>query len=273
MRDSSLTNTQVFWMPKAGNTLAEYEDAFWPRYELIRESGPVRLAVADGATETSFSGLWARLLVSSFGRGRLMPDSFPAEIQRIRRVWRHAVGQKPLPWYAEEKLRSGAFSSLLGLTLLAPEIPVESTGEWQATAIGDSCLLQARHGALVCSFPFSHSDEFNSRPRLLSSLDGDDSADLALANVSGRWQAGDSFYLMTDALAAWSLRRLESNDDVFERLNSLQIQTDFESLVEQLRSTRDGDGVPLLKNDDVSLVRCTIASETWNQTSDGHSEP
>jgi len=248
----------VFWTPKAGNTPAEYEDAFWPREERLDASGPVRLAVADGATETSFSGLWARLLVSAYGRGRLSIDESERELQQIRRVWKRAVGQKPLPWYAEEKLRAGAFSSLLGVTLLTPESPGATGGDWQATAIGDSCLLQARGGDLLRPFPFSHADEFNSRPRLISSLEGDDADNLAANTISGSWQAGDTFYLMTDALACWALRGVESNEPVFERLNALETHSDFVTFVAELRSTNDFDGRPFLKNDDVTLVRCTV---------------
>src|SRR5579862_2824599 len=114
---------QVFWMPKEGNTLAEYEDAFWPREKQIGDTFPLRLAVADGATETSFSGLWARLLVAAYGRGRLAEGNLQSALDQIRHVWRRAVGQKPLPWYAEEKLRSGAYASLLGLTTLPPLAP------------------------------------------------------------------------------------------------------------------------------------------------------
>jgi hypothetical protein len=253
----------VFWTPKAGNTPAEYEDAFWPRQECFEASGGVRLAVADGATETSFSGLWARLLVSSYGRGRLTGDAAADELRRIRRVWRRAVGQKPLPWYAEEKLRSGAFSSLAGLELFPAEKGAAIAGDWQAAAIGDSCLVQVRGNDLVCSFPFAHSDEFNSRPRLVSSLDTDDPDDLAANTISGSWQAGDFFYLMTDALACWSLRGVESSEPVFERLNAPQTQADFEMLISDLRSTKDADGRPLLKNDDVTLVRCLAGA--WSR--------
>ena len=248
----------VFWLPKAGNTPAEYEDAFWPRHYCLDSSGPVRLAVADGATETSFSGLWARLLVAAYGRGRLTVDENEPALRRIRRIWKRAVGQKPLPWYAEEKLRSGAFSSLLGVTLLPPESPAAAAGEWQATAIGDSCLLQVRGGEHIRSFPFSHADEFNSRPRLISSLEGDD-PDFAANSVSGPWQAGDTFYLMTDALACWALRGVESNERVLDRLSKLETQSDFETLIAELRSTNDADGKPSLKNDDVTLIRCAVS--------------
>ena len=251
---------RVFWMPKAGNSPAEYEDAFWPRQGRFFESGPIRLAVADGATETSFSGLWARLLVASYGHGRLTDEAAVDELRRIRRVWRRAVGQRPLPWYAEEKLRSGAFSSLAGLTISAPGEDSEDTGDWQATALGYSCVVQVRRSDFVCSFPFSHSDEFNSRPRLVSSLDQDDAVDLAANTISGRWQAGDVFYLMTDALACWCLRGVEVKEPVFERLDALRTQAEFETFVTELRSTIDVEGKPPLKNDDVTLVRCAISS-------------
>jgi hypothetical protein len=251
---------QVFWLPKAGNSPGEYEDAFWPRQAGIESRGPIRLAVGDGATETSFSGLWARLLVSSYGRGRLTGDAVAAELRRIRRVWRKAVGQKPLPWYAEEKLRSGAFSSLTGLTLFPPEDRAARGGRWHAAAIGDSCLVQARGNDLVCSLPFSHSDEFDSRPRLVSSLESDNADDLTANGNSGAWQAGDSFYLMTDALACWCLRGLEAGERVFERLNEPQTQPDFETLVAELRSQLDSEGRPLLKNDDLTLLRCVAGN-------------
>src|SRR5260221_6490734 len=137
------TSVRVFWLPKAGSSLAEYEDAFGRR-QTGELSGVLRLAVTDGATETSFSGLWARLLVNSYGRGRLAEADFDAELNRIRRVWQRAVGQKPLAWYAEEKLRLGAFSSLTGLTLFPPTGRDGNGGPLQALSIGDSCLFQLR---------------------------------------------------------------------------------------------------------------------------------
>lgn len=256
------SSVRVFWLPKAGNSLAEYEDAFWPREEQFFDSIPMRLAVADGATETSFSGLWARLLVTAYGRGRLTGENLPAELHRLRRAWRRCVGQKPLPWYAEEKLRWGAFSSLLGLTVLPPELPGAQAGRWRSMAVGDSCVVQARGDEMVCSLPFTRSDEFNSRPILVSSLDSDDATEVAANSASGSWQAGDIFYLMTDALAGWCLRGVESGEDVFARLNSIETQVQFEILVTDLRSTSDIEGLPVLKNDDVTLVQCTISSDS-----------
>src|SRR6185369_12789254 len=119
---------------------------------------------------TSFSGLWARLLVNAYGGGRLTEATWNDDLSGIRRVWQRAVGQKPLPWYAEEKLRLGAFSSLTGLTLFPPAETDGNGGVFKALSIGDSCLFQVRAGRLIWSFPFTTAEEFNSRPLLISSL-------------------------------------------------------------------------------------------------------
>ena len=94
---------QAFWLPKSGSTEGEYEDAFWPkRLPVDREAelSDFRVAVADGATETSFSGLWAKLLVRSYAEGRLLPEGFAASLVKLQARWRSAITRKPLPWYA-----------------------------------------------------------------------------------------------------------------------------------------------------------------------------
>ncbi len=247
------TSVRVFWLPKAGNSVAEYEDAYWPR-QASELSGAVHLAVADGATETSFSGLWARLLVNAYGRGRLTKATWNEDLCGIRRVWQRAVGQKPLPWYAEEKLRLGAFSSLTGLTLVPPAEPGGKGGEFQVVSIGDSCLFQVREGRLIWSFPFTASEEFNSRPQLISSLNGSADRDAVVQRISGEWQLGDTFFLMTDALACWALRLVEAGKDPFALLQSVDSQEEFDTLIADQRSHTDADGNPLLKNDDVTFV-------------------
>lgn len=251
------TSVKVFAAPKAGNSAAEYEDAHWPR-EARDAAGATHLAVADGATETSFSGLWARLLVKSYGRWRLAEATWDEELNRIRRVWQRAVGQKPLPWYAEEKLRLGAFSSLAGLSLLPSPEPKDRGGEFTALAIGDSCLFQVREGKLIWSFPFTAAEEFNSRPLLLSSLGQGADREVAAQRVNGAWQHGDVFYLMTDALASWTLRTLESGGDPFAVLETIDTTAAFENFVAAQRAASDAEGIPLLKNDDVTLALCSI---------------
>jgi hypothetical protein len=247
------TSIRVFSLPKAGNSVAEYEDAYWPR-QAGELSGVLRLAVADGATETSFSGLWARLLATAYGRGHLTEATWNADVARIRRVWQRAVGQKPLPWYAEEKLRLGAFSSLTGLTLFPPVEPDGNIGEFEAFSIGDSCLFQVRAGKLIWSFPFTTAEEFNSRPLLISSLNCGIEHDVAAQRITGEWKPSDTFFLMTDALACWALGLAEAGDDPFVLLQSVETQEAFSTLIADQRACTDSQGIPLLKNDDVTWV-------------------
>ena len=53
---------QTHWLPKAGNRSEEYEYAIWPARCEVWRGARLRCAVADGATETAFSGQWARQL-------------------------------------------------------------------------------------------------------------------------------------------------------------------------------------------------------------------
>lgn len=115
--------TEALHVPKHGNAEDEYEDAFFPESGVSSEVSSFRCAVADGASESAFSGLWARLLVRGFGRGRL-------RLEQLRRTWQRAVGgrgggdaaagngkAKQLPWYLEKKVASGAHAALIGLAL------------------------------------------------------------------------------------------------------------------------------------------------------------
>jgi len=157
------------------------------------------------------------------------------------------VSGKPLPWYAEEKARLGAFSSLLGLKLLKDG----ATLKWFAVAAGDSCLFQLRGGRLVSAFPLKRSSDFTSRPMLLSSNGGDTSS----VRCSGRWKERDTFFLMTDALGCWFLRSVEASARPWETLLNLRgDEQAFAQLVQELRSAGQ------MRNDDVTLLRIRATS-------------
>lgn len=251
---------RAFWLPKAGNSASDYEDAFWPRKPLDQTSHSIRMAVGDGATETSFSAHWARLLVRDYGSGRLTPGSIGVRLPSLQRRWRRQVGKRPLPWYAEAKLSDGAFSSLAGLTVEDERCETNSDGRWEAMVIGDSCLFQIRDMRMITSFPLGRSEEFDSRPSLIPSVESSHSRlDDDLRAVGGRCRPGDLFYLMTDALACWLLWMLEGDEgNILNSLDQIQTQADFEEIVRDQRKIRLSDGTSPLKNDDVTLLRCRI---------------
>jgi hypothetical protein len=235
-----------FALHREGNQPDEYEDAFAgnPR------SG--RFAVADGASESSFAGLWAKLLAEGFIAGRRQPaaDSW---FTPLRRGWAEEVDHLDLDWFAEEKRQLGAFATFLGLSLNKPRAGEE--GRWRALAVGDCCLFQVRDNRLTAAFPLRRSADFNNRPPLLCSRAvGDDPANqLSRARKRvGRWKAGDRFFLMTDALAQWFLRRREEGRRPWQalarRLAGPDTAAGLTAFVGRLR--RRG----ALANDDVTLL-------------------
>lgn len=242
---------EAFWLPKAGNTPEEYEDAFWPRKSIDRSIPMFRCAVADGATTTSFSRLWAQTLVRAYCRGHLYRcKTFLKHLAPLQQKWKAAVSQKPLPWYAEEKLRQGAFSSLLGLTIRGGQGAEQF--QWDALAVGDSCLFQIREDKVITQFPLTCSAQFTNRPALLSS---NPASNNRLADhihlASGQWQNGDTFYLMTDAIACWFLRAVERGDAPWEILRDLGTENGL-NLEEWIARLREQGR---LSNDDVTVLR------------------
>ncbi len=243
----------VFRLPKAGSTRAEYEDGVaWSRRAR-------RFAVADGASATAFARLWAHLLVNAYTAGWLTAETLETDLARVQARWAALVGRRPLPWYAAEHARRGAFAALVGLNL-------STDGCWTALAVGDCCLFHLRGKALLVAFPLADPDAFDNRPLLLGSRPITNRGLRkcgAIATASGAWQAGDTFLLMSDALAAafLRLRRARGDAPATEEHVSALLGLDFDRTyagfrrwVQTLRVQR------IMRNDDVSLLWLSIGS-------------
>jgi len=251
----------TFWTPKAGHTVAEYEDAAWPGPlgDGEREGNRLRLALCDGATESLLAGRWARQLAATFGgaSGDGFAPLLTAATSRFEDELRGYLADRrargrPIQWYEEPGLRRGARATLLVTEL---EEPVEgaAVGTWAALAVGDSCLFQVRRDRLRVAFPLEQAGEFGSAPDLVSSR-GRDVAAARTRLLEGRWRPGDVFYLATDALAAWFLRSVDAGGRPWEELDALPPgdREAFAGWVGQLRGKR------AIKNDDVTLVRVEV---------------
>lgn len=251
-------SAQGFWAPKLGNKDSEYEDAYCPRRELIsQEDSSFHFAVADGATETSFSGLWAKQLVRAFSKGMSDGPRIQQGIGALRDKWQKIVSRRPLPWYAEEKVRSGAFAALAGL-ILEDANGMKRQGTWRGIAVGDSCIFHLRRKRVLLSFPITKSEDFNNSPRLLSSRRPENQRERAkIGMTSGLWQEEDTFYLMTDAIACWFMKRAESDNVPARELADLTggDGSSFRLWLKELREESD------LRNDDVTILRVEIERE------------
>ena len=239
---------KTLWLQKDGNASEDYEDAAYPLSTVDEDANSFTCAIADGATESSFSGLWASILVEGMAHG--------SELRQLREEFDQRVGKKVLPWYAEEKLQSGAFAAVATLSLKEDGSGI---GKWESTAIGDCCVVHTRENALLTSFPMDRPESFNNSPILLCSAGASDEQSEALLTHSADWLPGDIFWLMTDALACWALKRLRDYNDAFEMLESLEELDSFKEFVAGQRALIDDEGRQYLKNDDVTLMRIYTA--------------
>ena len=253
-------HAEAFWLPKSGSSEEEYEDAFGPPALKLTQGFKgerLRFAVADGATEASFSKQWATQIVRGCVQGRLGVPLTAEELKPLQERWQKAVHRRPLPWYAEEKAERGAFASLLGLEVFEVVTGPGISLAWRAVAVGDSCLFQVEWGQVLKAWPIANSAEFGNTPNLLGSLAANNGVGLAEARVQeaeGGCGHDTGFYLMTDALSGWFLREHERGNEPGRILRALGTNTGptFATLVGELR--RAGD----MKNDDVTLLRIDI---------------
>lgn len=242
----------LLWLPKAGNTVAEYEDA-WALTSTDDQSAPFACAVTDGATETSFAQSWAQLLATAYCESGETGAPFLAALATAQTTWLDELQTRSLPWYAEEKARQGAFAALIGLTLLPDR---SGDGTWQALAAGDACLFQVRGETHLLAFPLEQSDHFTSRPQLLSSVAPLTTGEaLPLLEVGGRWCPGDRFYLLTDALAHWALTLVAAAKAPWSSLDQLLAAGSGAALLDWAAAER---AAKRLRNDDLTLVRVTV---------------
>jgi hypothetical protein len=236
---------ETFRLAKAGSRRTEYEDSVaWSR-----RCG--RVAVADGASASAFARLWAHLLAHAYTAGWLTAETLESDLGRIQGRWATLVDGRPLAWYAAEQARRGAFAALVGLSLMP-------NGCWSALAVGDCCLFQVRGDALLVAFPVDDPDAFDNRPLLLCSRPAGNAnlrQDGAIVTATGSWQPGDTFMLMSDALAAAFLRlqlsvyvETEPNASPLDVLEFERTRAGFRRWIETLRAHRQ------MRNDDVSLV-------------------
>jgi hypothetical protein len=237
--------------PKAGNGDDEYEDAHAKESGSPPDPAVYRVALADGATESSFAKSWAELLTAGAIDGRL-DLAEPSSLVPLQREWDAAVSARPLPWFAEEKARLGAFAALVVLELFSSPHRM-----WRATAVGDCCVFHLRANELRDKFPLEHSTDFDTRPFLIGSRS--DYRELVAPRLGvrdGTWEAGDEFLLMSDALAQWFLSETEAQrrpHEVLARLPESEVSESFREWVDELRRARR------LRNDDTTLLRVVVA--------------
>lgn len=251
--------TTSFWLPRAGNDAAEYEDAFQPRKDGRHSARRLRFAVADGASESLLSGRWADILTKTWCKSQrgstaeVLIDAlgqWDAELAAY--LDGRAKQERPIQWFEEPGLARGAFATLLGVQFNTRRT---SSGTWSAASLGDTCLFHVREDDLVASFPLKSSADFGSSPNLVPSRADD--VHTVVAHVEereGEWRSGDLFVLATDALSAWFLAEVEQQHKPWEQLLGFAArgQAAFAEWANGLRTQGR------LRNDDITVVRIEV---------------
>lgn len=238
-----MTRCRAFSVPKSGRADAENEDAF----EVDLDRGAV--AVADGATDSSFSQAWARLLVDTFRGSPLDPAANARALQawlgRPQALWHRMLEGRALPWHAQHKVARGAYAALVAAEIRADGDHVY----WSALAVGDCCLFVVEDDRLALAFPIEDPEEFGSTPFLLgTSAEANRGVADHLRRRTGRVARGARLLFMSDALAHWFLAAARGGGRPWQVLGEVEDAAAFAALVGRLREAK------ALRNDDSTLV-------------------
>jgi hypothetical protein len=240
---------QNFHLSKLGNPSKEYEDSL--SFDLKKG----RFAIADGASGSTFSDIWARSLTETFVNSRidLFGDTNGIMGQMVstsRDYWYDNINWKALPWFLKNKSISGSYSTFLALQIKK----VTGRLKFKSISVGDSCMFILEGNKIKNSFPIKVPEEFGNNPKLIWSGQGSPVKkslkvpEPELLEFSGGLEKNETVILATDAAAKWIMEATEYAMNLF--LN------DFQSLDSKIpKLINEGK----IKNDDftVSLLEFT----------------
>jgi hypothetical protein len=253
MQPNLIVKWHAATVSKSCNSIEENEDAYSPHLPNGDLAGLdfFQCAIADGATRSSFAGDFANYLVETCVQSPKI-EHLNRVIRSSQQQWHQALQGKNLPWHAQEKVKEGAYATLLWLQFFPKGTNhILWNNTWRAIAIGDSCLFQFRKDAVIKAIPLGSSREFNNHPSLISShlhsSFGKDEWE-----TIGNWDSGDDFFLATDALAKWTYQVIENHQNpvsIFkDKLTRKSKDHFFADWIGQLR--RNGE----IRDDDTTLI-------------------
>jgi hypothetical protein len=206
------------------------------------------VALTDGASESYDSQTWARLLAAAYVQDQCVGEDWVAG--RVR-SYLESIDITSLSWSRQAAFERGSFATLLGLKLASNGHAID------VLAVGDSLAVHVRNGVILSSFPFARPEEFDARPRLLSTLATanafvGEQGFFAGNNITWDVQIGDAILLVTDAVGHWLL----SHPEELPKLLAVSMAEEFTQLVVEQRQTRR------MRLDDSTVLRIAVEAET-----------
>lgn len=245
---------QAFSVSKLGHQDRENEDAV--AYD-AREGW---IAVADGATEASYSREWAEILAESLTpstsrTSRMLDSLFPQRrlgpvVADLQQKWYESVPWERLEaagWLFVEKAQQGALATFLALRIVEDQ-------EWIAMGVGDCNLFILDEQSKVrLSTPAQSAAEFGTSPSLVPSVPGPQvkRALEALWRKNGKWKPRERMLICTDAVAAYLLHTEQRGRPAMKSLVRIKTTEEFVSWVSEARTSG-------MRNDDATVAVVTL---------------
>ncbi|MHB1471247.1 MAG: PP2C family serine/threonine-protein phosphatase [Thermoplasmataceae archaeon] len=238
---------QDFHLSKLGNPAKEYEDSL--SFDLKKG----RFAIADGASGSTFSDIWARSLTETFVSSNV--DLFRGRdnvvngiVSASRDQWYDKVNWKALPWFLKNKSISGSYSTFLALQIK------KTAGrlKFASLSIGDSCMFILDGDKIKESFPLKTPVEFGNTPDLIWSGQGSPvKKNLKVPEpepkmFSGFISPGETVLLATDAAAKWIMEDPIYSMDLF-RNDFLSLDSKIPKLINEKKIKNDDFTIALLE--------------------------
>ncbi|MHC5747471.1 MAG: protein phosphatase 2C domain-containing protein [Nostoc sp.] len=234
-----------FHIQKKGLSEAECEDK---NALSSNNSSTLRVAIADGATESLFSDVWADILVNSYvskGADLLKPSGLEFVNQEFVQKTSQHILQMPetRQWFMYEKLERGTHATLAAVEFSSMETI-------QILTVGDSCIFWCDGNAdEVNMLPELSAEDFGSFPASVCHIPKTwQSLEQKIVKKEVTFQNTLQMVLCTDALACWLVTELQSKPSSLERLFQISDSGSFTSFIETLREQNN------IRNDDVTLV-------------------
>ncbi len=242
---------KAFSLPKIGEAQSTNQDRF------DRSADGRLIALADGAGSSLYPGQWAELLVKAFCHGvddpiQTLQQSDQEWLKLPQEKWRQYYLEKLQSpnrkwWQGGSQLKACGFSTFLGLRL------DRQAAQWQAVAVGDSCLFKLDKTDHLLVFPGKTAQSFKSTTQCFASLP--EYASFSPQFAAGEYQAGDIFLLATDALSHWLISNYELQTEEWKQWFSLKTSQDFSRAIAQLRQQN------LVQNDDMTMILLEVCPE------------
>lgn len=230
-----------FIMGKKGEQYADCRDNY------AMDTGNHKFAIADGVSRSYFPGIWSELLVAQYVKHReqVSLDVIVSVCQQewFRRVT-DIVNQPEVKYYTKNayNMRIPGLSTFVGLML------AESESKWRSFALGDTFLFFIPKNfsdfqtSLIVNSSKDLPYDFDNFPDYFSSIGTQHKGHVVIKE--GEIEPG-TFYLMTDALAEWFLKK---GEDAIGIIPVWQDQSHFEKYIGQLRDSNE------IANDDTSIM-------------------